>query len=299
MNFRRSFTRLVPLVFFLFPLASPPAPAAKNAKDAQDAKPEVVSPLGARLFANKDEKGEVAAAERKLAADPNQVDLLIALGRAQAGVWRYHDAIATYTRALTLAAANPMLYRLRGHRYISVRQFDKAIADLKQAVKHNDADGKDPQLDFDIWYHLGLAHYLKSDFAKAAAAYERCREISKTDDRLVAVSDWLYMTYRRMKKEAEAAKVLERITPQMQVRDNKSYFDRLLLYKGMKKESDLVNVEKATDIEIATIGYGIGNWHLYNGNRARAEEYFRRIVSGKHWPAFGFIASEAELARRK
>jgi hypothetical protein len=30
-----------------------------------------------------------------------------------------------------------------------------------------------------------------------------------------------------------------------------------------------------------------------------AEEFFRRIVSGKYWPAFGFIAAEAELARNK
>jgi hypothetical protein len=105
------------------------------------------------------------------------------------------------------------------------------------------------------------------------------------------------MTYRRMNKKAEAAKLLERITPQMKVVENKSYFDRLLFYKGLKTEAELVNLEKATDLEIATIGYGIGNWHLSHGNRAQAEEYFRRIVSGKYWPAFGFIAAEVELAR--
>ncbi len=266
---------------------------------AQDAKPEFTSPLGVKFHANKDEKGEVAAAEQKLAADPKNIELHIALGRAQAGIWRYQDAIATYSRAIRLAPQNAMLYRLRGHRYISVRQFDKALADMKQAAKLNGAGGKDPDLDFDIWYHLALAHYLKGDFAGAAAAYERCRDVAKTDDKLIAVSDWLYMTYRRMKKEAEAARVLERITPQMEVKENKSYFDRLLLYKGLKKEADLVNLEKASDLDIATVGYGLGNWRLYNGDRARAEELFRRIVSGKYWPAFGFIAAETELARWK
>jgi tetratricopeptide (TPR) repeat protein len=303
MNLIRTFTRFVFIVSLLFFVASlfvtvaaqnPPA-----VKDAGEAKPEMVSLLGAKWFAKKDEKGEVAVAEKKLAADPKNVDLLVALGRAQAGIWRYNDAIATFTKALAHAPANPMLYRLRGHRYISIRQFDKALADLKLAVKHNGAGGKDADLDFDIWYHLALANYLKGDFAKAAEAYERCRDVSKTDDKLIAVSDWLYMTYRRMKKDAEAAKVLERITPQMQVKENKSYFDRLLLYKGLKKEADLVNIEKATDLEIATAGYGVGNWHLYNGNRTKAEEYFRKIVGGKYWPAFGFIAAEAELARRR
>jgi len=264
-------------------------------------KPEIVSLLGVKQFANADEKGEIAAAEAKLAADPKNpkdIDLLIALGRAQANVWRYNDAIETYTRGIKQVPNDWRLYRHRGHRYISTRQFDKAVTDMAQAAKLNDKD-------FDVWYHLALAHYLKGEFAKAAEAYERCRQVAEADttdrrdDSVIAVSDWLYMTYRRMNKPAEAAKVLDRITPDMKVNENKSYFDRLLFYKGLKKESDLVNVEKATDLEIATVGYGIGNWHLYNGNRAKAEELFRKIVGGKYWPAFGFIAAEAELARWK
>jgi tetratricopeptide (TPR) repeat protein len=260
---------------------------------AQDAKPEIVSLLGVKHYAQADEKDEIAAAEKKLAAEPQNVELIIALGRAQAAVWRYQGAIATYTRGIALVPNNALLYRHRGHRYISTRQFDKAIADMEKAAKlKND--------DFDIWYHLALAYYLKGKFDKAAQAYESCKTVAEkagNDDSIIAVSDWLYMTYRRMGKTAEAAKVLDRITPQMQVKENKSYFDRLLFYKGMKKEEELVNVEKATDLEIATVGYGLGNWHLYNGNRAKAEEYFRRIVAGKYWPAFGFIAAETELAR--
>jgi hypothetical protein len=55
---------------------------------------------------------------------------MIALGRAQATAWRYSDAIETYTRGIKVAPANAMLYRHRGHRYISTRQFDKAVTDL-------------------------------------------------------------------------------------------------------------------------------------------------------------------------
>jgi tetratricopeptide (TPR) repeat protein len=269
-----------------------------------EAKPEVVSPLGVKHFANPDEKGEIAKAEEKLAADRNNIDLIIAVGRAQAGVWRYHDAIETYSRGIKIAPKNAGLYRHRGHRYISIRQFDKAIDDLKRASELNDQD-------FDIWYHLGLAHYLKGEFTKAATAYEKCYAVAEKtraqseankegrDDSIIAISDWLYMTYRRMKKDAEAVKLLDKIAPEMQIKENKSYYDRLLFYKGLKSETDLVNVEKATDLEIATVGYGIGNWHLYQGNGKKADEYFRKIVAGKYWPAFGFIAAEAELARRK
>lgn len=254
-------------------------------------KPELVSPLGVKFYAQPDEKNSVAEAEKKLAADPKNIELIIALGRAQATVWKYNDAIATYTRGIEIDPQHAMLYRHRGHRYISIRQFDKAVKDMERASKLNDKD-------FDIWYHLALAHYLKGEFAKAAEAYEKCRAVAANDDSIIAVSDWLYMAYRRQKKESEAQRVLERITPHMKVNENKSYYDRLLMYKGLKKESDIVH-DKLTDLEIATIGYGIGNWHLYNGNKEKAREYFQRIVSGKYWPAFGFIAAETELARMK
>jgi len=49
-----------------------------------------------------------------------------------------------------------------------------------------------------------------------------------------------------------------------------------------------------------TIGYGLGNWHLYNGRRDQAMTTFRQIVDGNEaqWPAFGYLAAEAELARK-
>jgi tetratricopeptide (TPR) repeat protein len=206
---------------------------AASASAQKTEKPEIISLLGVKHFANDDEKGEIAQAKQKLTVDPKNLDLIIELGRAQANVWRYHDAIETYSQGIKIAPQDARLYRHRGHRYISIRQFDKAAVDLKRASELNDRD-------FDIWYHLGLAHYLKGEFAKAAAAYEKCYAVAEKnreqaepnkegrDDSLIAISDWLYMTYRRMKKDADAAKVLEKIAPQMQVKENKSYYDRLL-----------------------------------------------------------------------
>lgn len=286
----------------LFLLADALAWAQDNTTLGPDAKPEVVSLLGVKHYAQADAKGEIAKAEAHVAADPKNVERLLTLGRAQAAVWRYHDAIATYTRALETAPADARLYRQRGHRYISVRRFDLAAADLKRAAQLNDRD-------FDIWYHLGLAHYLRGEFAEALAAYEKCYAVAQRDraaaaadkegrdDSVIAISDWQYMTYRRLNKPADAARMLDKISPELKVKENKSYFDRLLFYKGLKKEEELLKMKEATDLEIATVGYGLGNWHLYNGNRAKADEYFRRIVTGKYWPAFGFIAAEAELAR--
>lgn len=252
-------------------------------------RPEAVSLLGTKLYA------------RTAASEPKTIDAWLALGKAQADLWRYNDAIATYTEAIRVAPSNALLYRHRGHRYISTRQFARAVEDLERAAALDASS-------YDIWYHLGLAYYLQRDFARAARAYESCLKVvddpargdaSRRDDSLVAVADWLSMTYRRAGRDADAARLLERITPDLKVTENRSYFDRLLLYKGLKKEAELLDAEAKDDLQIATIGYGIGNWHLYNGRRERAFEIFRQIVAGRHWPAFGFIAAEVELSRAK
>lgn len=251
------------------------------------ATPELVSPLGAKFYARPDDKNAVAEAEKKLAADPKNVELLIALGRAQVGVLRLRDAIATFGRGIALEPDNARLYRLRGHRYISSRQFDRAVTDLERAAKLDDKQ-------FDIWYHLGLAHYLKGNFARAAEAYIRARDCATKDDNVIAASNWLYASYRRQKKTAEAARALERIRPDMNVQEDKMYFALLLFYKGLKQEGEVFPAT-LNELETATIGYGIGNWHLYNGRPVKAKEVFQRIVAGKEWAAFGFINAENEL----
>lgn len=255
-------------------------------------KPEVSSPLGAEFYARPDEKGAILEAEKKLAADPKNVELIIALGRAQAEVWRYRDAISTYSRGIEMFPTNALLYRHRGHRYISIREFDKAVADLEHGAKL-DANS------YEIWYHLGLARYLKGRFEDAAAAYERCRALADRDESAISASHWLYMSYRRAGKKAEGTRVLDRITAEMQPGESRAYFELLLFYKGLKQQADIYNPEKLPELDQATIGYGVGNWLLYNGDEKKAREVFKRVVSGSYWPAFGFIAAETELARRR
>lgn len=254
-----------------------------------------MSAAGVQYYAQADANGAVAEAEAKLAADPKNVDLILALGRAQDSIWRFRESIATYTRGLELAPNDARLLVARGHRYISLRQPDKALADLQKAA------GIDARA-AGLWYHLGLAHYLRSEFAEAAAAFEKSRDEAKTDGELVGPSDWLYMSLRRAGKTAEAAQVLERITAEMKIEGNENlYFSRLMLYKGLKTEADLPlpapSDDMASELRAATLGYGIGNWHLYNGNTEKAREYFQRAVATKAWPAFGSICAENDLAR--
>jgi hypothetical protein len=49
----------------------------------------------------------------------------------------------------------------------------------------------------------------------------------------------------------------------------------------------------------ATTGYGVANWHLYNGREAEARAAFERVIATGQWASFGYIATEAELARMR
>src|SRR5258706_8643262 len=68
-----------------------------------------------------DDKGVVAEAQKKLAADPKNPALFLALGNAQAGLQRMNEAIATFTKGLEVEPESVPLLLNRGHRYLNNR----------------------------------------------------------------------------------------------------------------------------------------------------------------------------------
>jgi tetratricopeptide (TPR) repeat protein len=278
-------------------------------------KPEATSLDGKPLYRDPlvpaEQRPELEAnlkkAEADYAADPKKAENIIWLGRRLGYLHRYHDAIDAFTKGVELYPEDARFYRFRGHRYISVRDFDKAISDLTRGaelvrgkadeVEPSGVGGRPSTLHFNVWYHLGLAHYLKGDFGKAIEAYLECMKASADEESKVATSDWLYMTYRRDGKTEEAAKVLEPIREGMAIEENTAYYQRLLMYKGLVKPEAVLNPENAEPIQVATQGYGVGNWYLYNGDPEKARGVFEKILAVGFWPAFGHIAAEVELQR--
>jgi tetratricopeptide (TPR) repeat protein len=280
--------------------------------------PEAISLLGKPLVPDEPAperrrvlEDNLARARTDFEAQPGSADAAIWLGRRLAYLGRFRDAIAVYTRAIAAHPRDPRLLRHRGHRFITLRRFDDAIADFDRAAvlirsrpDEVEPDGQPNALNiptstlhFNIWYHLGLAHYLKGDFGKALSAYRRCMDVSRgNDDRLVATTDWTYMTLRRLGRPAEAAAMLAPIHRDMKIIEDHAYHRRLLMYKGEVSPDELL-AGNADPIDVATQGYGVGNWHLYNGRADQARAVFDRVVKGSQWAAFGFIAAEAELAR--
>lgn len=241
-------------------------------------------------------------------------DNFIWLGRRLAYLNRFDDAIDTYTRGLSRYPESYKLHRHRGHRYISTRNFDRAIDDLKLAAElmngkpiEIEPDGIPNKLNiplsstqFNVWYHLGLAYYLKGDYANAVPAYEKCLEVSTNDDLLIATLDWYYMTLRRMGDPSRANNLLRRVDDNMTIIENDSYYKRLRMYQGKIPPDSLLTLNSSGenfDLTLATQGYGVGNWYLYNKDSSRALQIFQKVISGKSKTAFGFIAAEADVIK--
>lgn len=258
---------------------------------------------------------DLAAAQASYDADPSDEDAIIWLGRRTAYLSRYNDAVEIYSRGLELHPDSYKLLRHRGHRYISLRRFEEAVVDLSRAAElaadHEDEiepDGIPNRLNqplssvkFNIWYHLALAHYLLGDNEAALDAWASCMQVSTNPDLLVATSDWMYMTLRRLGRRDEAAELLRPIHADLDIIENDAYHRRLLMYRGEVAPEELLDLRADNDpdvaLAIATQGYGVGNWYLAEGDPETAREIFLRIVDGTSWAAFGYIAAEADLAR--
>lgn len=246
-------------------------------------------------------------------AHPNDPEAIIWLGRRLAYLGRFREAIETFGEGARKFPRDARFYRHRGHRYITVRRFDLAINDLEKAAKliKGQPDQVEPDgqpnarnvptgtLQFNIWYHLGLAHYLIGNSQKALASYRECLKVSRNSDAIVATTHWLYMTLRRLKRPREANKTLKPIQPGMDIIENDGYYRLLLMYKGIISPQTLEQeaLKQEGSPGSYSILYGVGNWYLRNGRRSEAITLFRKMLAGTQWTSFGYIAAEAELAK--
>ena len=281
--------------------------------------PQAQSPLGRPLLAlpsgpdTAEAEAQLQEALEAWRAAPEDVERIIWLGRRLGYLWRMRAAIEVYTYGIELHPNEPALYRHRGHRYISLRQFDKALADLRHAAVLIDGrrDVAEPDgqpgprgtplttLAYNVHYHLGVAHYALGDFDSAIESFGKTVGLAgRYEDNLVAALDWLYMSTCRAGREDAARRLLDAVRVDADVQENFAYHRRLMLYKELLTPEELLDMAGASDIDRATLAYGLGNWHLCHGRTEEALAIFEQIVAGDTWPAFGFIAAEAELARR-
>lgn len=267
--------------------------------------------LPAEVKADFEKKLAIAKADWEKA--PDTAESWIWYGRRTAYLGRYNEAINIYSSAIARFPEDARLFRHRGHRYLSTRQLDKAIADFEKAAAL--VEGKPDQVEPDglpnakniptstlqtnIWYHLGLAYYLSGDFEKAAKAYEKCLLLSKNDDMWCATAHWLYMSLQRLGNKDAAKKVLDPVHNEMNIIENEGYYQLLQAYKDPSKMLALRDEKHSDGVQSATIAYGLANWLYYQGAQKTAASALNQILIGDAWAAFGYLAAEADVARLK
>ena len=235
------------------------------------------------------------------------------LGRRLAYKWEYREAVAAFTAALAAAPDDAPLHRHRGHRLITERNFSKAQADLERAAALCPAGAADEWEEdgepnaynlplstkgFNIAYHLGLSRFLQADWAGALKAYDAPpMPTSLNDESAAAVAHWSWMASMRLGDRVRANASLAKVHAGMRALDGGAYLNLTLMYKGERTPDEVLG-GTPSDLDLATLGFGVGTYHLVvRGDRAAALAVWRRVTQTSYWAAFGYIAAEAELHR--
>ena len=269
---------------------------------------ETITLLGDTLRSPEIKKGksfdQFKSAQITYFDNQNNAEALIWYGRRTAYMGYYKEAIKLFTLGIKTHPNDARFYRHRGHRYISTRQYDNAISDFEKAVQL--IDQKTDQIEPDglpnakniplstlhgnIWYHLGLAYYLKNDMNNALKAFNNRSVAHKYDDNIVSSGHWLYMIYRRLNKIEESIAVVNEVYQNMDIIENMSYHQSCLFYKGVLKESEIVIDEVAL--------YSLANWYVYEKNDTlKAKTYYQKLLSAGNPYSFAYIAGEADWVR--
>lgn len=283
-----------------------------QAGSAESATAEATSLLGTKLYSAEPSAGALAKyeeAKKTYEAAPNDAQNLIWYGRRTAYLGRFQDAIDIFSEGVQKFPDDIRMLRHRGHRYISTRQLDKALADFTKAAEM--MEGQPDQVEPDglpnaqnipltttqgnIRYHLGLTYYLMHDFENAYRVYAEDLEHADNDDGIVASMHWLYMILQRLDRPQEADKLLERIHADMNIIENFAYHRALLFYKGVVPYDDVLDSELSESANAGLV-YAFANWHLYNNNPQKAKAIMQQLMQDPTWAAFGYIAAEADLA---
>lgn len=292
------------------PVAEEPLPAGAQARSYLG---EVLfpPPLDPELQASRED--DLMMAQADLEANPDDPEAWIWVGRHEAYLGEYRDAIQTFSRGLDRFPDDARFLRHRGHRYLTVREPDRAQADLEAGLDLalDEPDEIEPDglpnvlgiplttLHFNLWYHLGLARYIQGDFEGAASAWESCMEVSTNPDLQVATGYWLYLTLGRLDRGDEADRLIRELPSSDDVIENDLYLQLLRLYAGEVTMEELLEAEEAGTLGGATLGYGVAMHHLLAGDEDQARSRFHAVLQEPNqWAAFGYMAAEAEVARQ-
>ena len=252
----------------------------------------------------------LAAAKAAWERHPENADSIIWYGRRVGYTGDFARAIAIFTEGVRLHPRDARMLRHRGHRYISVRDFPRAIADLGAAAAlvagtpdQIEPDGQPnargiptSTLQSNIRYHLALAYFVSGDYAAALPVWVDDAAKAPNVDSRVASTYWWVLTLANLGRHTEARAALAPIRADWDVIENGSYHRALLWFKGEITEAVLLP-SGASALERQTLGNGIGHWHANHGRPAQARAAWDAVLATGPSASFGYIAAEQAVAR--
>ena len=232
------------------------------------------------------------------------VDRLAYLGK-------HREAIDTFTAGVDRFPKDARFLRHRGHRYLTIRRPMLATRDLTAAAAliAGQRDVIEPDgapnaqniplstLQFNIWYHLALAHYVEGRYPEALAAWDSCAKVSVNPDLMVATQYWRYMVLKRLSRTAAADSALTIARENPPLIENMTYLKLLRLFAGLESLEAVMPNAGADNIADATTAYGVSMWHFLNGRTGEARDLWKRLDQSPAWGSFGVLAAEGELTR--
>lgn len=256
---------------------------------------------------------QLTSAQDSLRASPGSADALIWVGRRLAYLGKYREAIDTFTAGIERFPRDARFLRHRGHRYLTIRRPMLAARDLTKAASlvAGQPDVIEPDgapnaqniplstLQYNIWYHLALAHYVDGKYPEALAAWDSCLRVSVNPDLVVSTQYWRYLVLKRLSRSAQADSALSIARANPPLIENMVYLRLLRLYAGLETVEAVYPSASTGNVADATTAYGVSMWHFLNGRTNAARELWKRLDTSVTWGSFGVLAAEGELTRAR
>lgn len=206
----------------------------------------------------------------------------------------YEEAIEILSTMIKKDPDDHLLYRHRGHRYLSISCFDEAVEDLKFSLKIEPSYWKN-------WYYLGMISFFKGDYEAALTNFDRAMEIEGPESsHCGAIINWEFVTLSHLdqRNSEKANKIMSYIVPG-KCNEKSAYVNMILMNKGLKNFDEVARLmEESDDIDYPTYGYGLAAYCYYTGDKDKSKKILNYLIdNAKGWYTLGYKACEAEKKR--
>lgn len=158
----------------------------------------------------KDLKDEVLAYRKTLDENKSDPDAWLNYAVSLSDFhWMNREAANAVGMAIALSPFNAEYHFFRGYCHQKLGLLAEAAADLEMAWK------LDPNHQ-NAGYYLGQTYFYMGEYERGSVAFDRVMQISPPDAEWSAICNWQYLMLRKLGRDADAKRVIARITADTQ-----------------------------------------------------------------------------------